>query len=109
MAGKFVVSRRSNGEFQFVLCASNGQTILTSEGYASREGCLNGIESVRANAADASRFEKRVAKDGRPYFVLKAGNHQVIGQSQMYSGDDTCDNGMASVGNHAADAVLVEE
>lgn len=109
MAGKFVVSRRSNGEFQFALCASNGQTILSSEGYSSREGCLNGIESVRTNAADASRFEKRMSSDGRPYFVLKAGNHQVIGQSQMYAGDDTCDNGMASVGNHATDAVVVEE
>jgi uncharacterized protein YegP (UPF0339 family) len=109
MSGKFVVSRRSNGEFQFVLRASNGQTILSSEGYSSREGCLNGVESVRTNSADATRFEKRVSSDGRPYFVLKAGNHQVIGQSQMYSGDDTCDNGMASVGNHAADAVVVEE
>lgn len=109
MAGKFVVSTRSNGEFQFVLRASNGQTILSSEGYTSREGCMNGIESVRTNAADATRFEKRTSSDGRPYFVLKAGNHQVIGQSQMYSGDDACDNGMASVGNHASDALIVEE
>jgi uncharacterized protein YegP (UPF0339 family) len=109
MAGKFIVSRRSNGDFQFVLCASNGQTILVSEGYSTREGCLNGIESVRVNAGDATRFEKRVSADGRPYFVLKAGNHQVIGQSQMYSGDDTCDNGMASVGNHATDALIVED
>jgi uncharacterized protein YegP (UPF0339 family) len=109
MSGKFVVSRRSNGDYQFVLCASNGQTILSSEGYTSRDGCLNGIESVRTNAADATRFEKRMSADGRPYFVLKSRNHQVIGQSQMYSGDDTCDNGMASVGNHATDAVVVEE
>lgn len=109
MAGKFLVSRRSDGEYQFCLCASNGQTILSSEGYSTREGCLNGIESVRTNAADAMRFEKRVAKDGRPYFVLKAGNHQVIGQSQMYASEDSCDNGMASVGNHAGDAPVVEE
>jgi uncharacterized protein len=109
MSGKFVVSRRSNGEFQFCLCASNGQTILTSEGYTARDGCMNGIESVRKNSADASRFEKREAKDGRPYFVLKAGNHQIIGQSQMYSSTAACDNGMASVGNHAPDAVIVEE
>ncbi len=109
MSGKFVVSRRSNGEFQFCLCASNGQTILASEGYTSRDGCMNGIESVRKNSADATRFEKRTAKDGRPYFVLKAGNHQIIGQSQMYASDASCDNGMASVGKHAPDAVVVEE
>lgn len=109
MAGKFVVSRRANGEFQFNLCASNGQVILSSEGYTSRDGCLNGIESVRKNSADATRFEKRTAKDERTYFVLKAGNHQIIGQSQMYASDASCDNGMASVGKHAPDAVLVEE
>ena len=28
--GKFVVSKRSNGEFQFSLKADNGQTILSS-------------------------------------------------------------------------------
>ena len=109
MSGKFVVSRRSNGEFQFKLCASNGQTILTSEGYTTREGCMNGVASVRTNAADATRFEKRTASDGRFYFVLKAGNHQVIGQSQMYAGFEECDNGMESVGHHAPDAEIAEE
>ncbi|MBK8069581.1 MAG: YegP family protein [Rhodanobacteraceae bacterium] len=109
MSGKFIVSRRSNGEFQFKLCASNGQTILVSEGYTTRDSCMNGIASVRTNAADATRFEKRTASDGRGYFVLKAGNHQVIGQSQMYAGDEECDNGMESVGHHAPDAVIVEE
>jgi hypothetical protein len=109
MAGKFVVSRRNNGEFQFCLCASNGQTILSSEGYSAREGCLNGVESVRKNAADPARFESKTASDGRPYFVLKAANHQVIGQSQMYASEASRDNGIQSVQNHAPGAALVEE
>ncbi|GMU44270.1 MAG: YegP family protein [Xanthomonadales bacterium] len=109
MSGKFVVTRRSNGEYQFKLLASNGQTILVSEGYSGRDGCLNGVASVRTNAADAGRFEKRTASDGRCYFVLKAGNHQVIGQSQMYADDEACDNGMESVGHHAPNAVIIEE
>lgn len=109
MAGKFVVSRRSNGEYQFSLCASNGQNILASEGYSSRDACLNGIESVRKNAVDPARFEARTASDGRPYFVLKAGNHQVIGQSQMYASEASRDNGIESVRNHAPGAALTEE
>lgn len=109
MAGKFVVSRRSNGEYQFCLCASNGQTILASEGYSSRDACMNGIESVRKNATDPARFEARTASDGRPYFVLKAGNHQVIGQSQMYASEASRDNGIESVHNHAPGAALTEE
>lgn len=109
MAGKFVISRRSNGEFQFCLCASNGQTILASEGYSSRDACMNGIESVRKNAPDPGRFESREASDGRPYFVLKAANHQIIGQSQMYASVAARDNGIESVRNHAPAATVVEE
>lgn len=45
--GKFVITTRKNGEFQFNLKAGNGQTILASEGYTTKTACLNGIESVR--------------------------------------------------------------
>ena len=41
------------GEFRFRLKATNGQIIAVSEGYVAKTGCLNGIESVRKNAADA--------------------------------------------------------
>ena len=81
MAGKFEISKRKNGEFQFNLKAANGQVILTSEGYKARDSALNGIESVRTNSQDDGRFERLTAKDGSPYFVLKAGNGQVIGHS----------------------------
>ena len=51
--GKFVVTVRKNGEFQFNLKATNGQVIHTSEGYTKKESCLNGIDSIRRNAPDA--------------------------------------------------------
>ena len=38
------------GEFRFRLRAKNGKIILVSEGYARKDGCLKGIESVRRNA-----------------------------------------------------------
>jgi hypothetical protein len=38
-----------------------------------------------------------MSSNGKPYFVLKAGNHQVIGQSQLYSSEAARDNGIASV------------
>ena len=55
--GKFVITVRKNGEFQFNLKASNGQVVLSSEGYTKKESCLNGIESVKKNAVDA-KIEK---------------------------------------------------
>ena len=41
------------GEFRFRLKAGNGEIILASEGYVSKDGCKNGIASVRKNAADS--------------------------------------------------------
>ena len=41
------------GEFRFRLKARNGKIIGTSEGYTAKAGCLNGIESVMTNAAEA--------------------------------------------------------
>ena len=108
MAGKFEISARKNGEFQFNLKAANGQVILTSEGYSSKPACLNGIESVRKHAAADANFERKTAKDGSPYFSLQAGNGQSIGKSEMYSGVAARDNGIASVMKHAADASVVD-
>lgn len=107
--GKFVVTVRKNGEFQFNLKAVNGQVILTSEGYSSKTACLNGIESVRKNSACEKNFEVKVAKNGKPYFNLKASNGQVVGASQMYASDKTMKAGIASVMKNAADAPVVEE
>ncbi|CAN5747906.1 YegP family protein [soil metagenome] len=54
MAGKFEVYRDANGEFRWRLKASNGQVIATGgEGYTTKSGCLNGIESVKTHAPDA--------------------------------------------------------
>lgn len=51
--GSFEVYKDAKEEYRFRLKASNGQTIAVSEGYSSQEACLNGVESVRANARDA--------------------------------------------------------
>ena len=50
---KFEVYTDKGGEFRFRLKATNGQIIAVSEGYVAKNSCLNGIESVRKNAAEA--------------------------------------------------------
>ncbi|WP_308006508.1 YegP family protein [uncultured Chryseobacterium sp.] len=107
--GKFIISTRKNGEFQFNLKAANGQVILSSEGYSSKAGCQNGIESVRKNAQDDSKFERLTAKDDRFYFNLKATNGQIIGSSQMYESDNGMEKGIESVKNNAPNASVEEE
>ena len=67
--GKFEITTRKNGEFQFNLKATNGQVILTSQGYKTKANCINGIESVKKNSADEGRFERKVASLDRKSVV----------------------------------------
>ncbi len=106
MAARFVLTFSSDGQYMFNLKAGNGETILTSERYQSKDGALNGIESVRKNASLDERYERRTASNGAPYFVLKAANHQEIGRSEMYSSQAAMENGIASVKRNAPEAVL---
>lgn len=104
--GKFVISKRSNGEFQFVLKAGNGLNILTSEGYSAKSSCTNGIESVRTNSQDDSKYDKKTSSNNKSYFNLKATNGQIIGTSEMYESDQARDNGIASVKSNAPGATI---
>ena len=104
--GKFEIKLRKNNEYQFNLKASNGQIILTSEGYTQKAGCMNGIESVKKNAADDARFERKTSVNGKFFFNLKATNGQVIGTSEMYESEASRENGIASVKKNAPDAAI---
>lgn len=104
--GKFVISTRKNGEFQFNLKAKNGQVILASEGYTTKASCNNGIESVRTNSQDNKRFDQKISTNGKHYFNLKASNGQIIGTSEMYESKAGCENGIASVMENASQATV---
>ncbi|MEO8649510.1 MAG: YegP family protein [Acidobacteriota bacterium] len=108
MPGKFVIKTAKNGKVRFNLKASNGQIILTSESYESRKSAENGIESVKKNAANEQRFERKKAKDGSPYFTLKAGNGEPIGKSEMYKSASSMESGIRSVMKNAADSPTVD-
>ena len=105
MAGKFELKKSKNEKYFFSLLASNGQKILASEMYEAKASALNGIASVKTNAVDDGRYARMVAKDGSPYFALKAGNGQIIGSSEMYSSAASRDSGIASCKTNAPSAV----
>jgi uncharacterized protein YegP (UPF0339 family) len=107
--GKFVITKRTNGEFQFNLKANNGQTIISSEGYTTKPNCEKGIESVKRNSKDDSKFDRKTSSNGKPYFNLKATNGQIIGTSQMYESEASRDHGIVSVKNNASEAVTDDQ
>ena len=105
---KFEIYTDKKGEFRFRLKANNGQSILASEGYKAKTSCTNGIESVRKNSQDDSKFERLESKNGKHYFNLKATNGQVVGTSEMYEAVSGVVNGIASVKKNASRAEIVE-
>lgn len=55
---KFELYKDKKGEFRFRLKSRNGEIILTGEGYVSKDGCKNGIDSIRRNAEDSVIVEE---------------------------------------------------
>ncbi len=106
MAGWFELSKSSDGQFRFVLKAGNAETILTSELYKTRAAAENGIASVQANCALDERYERNTSTNDKPYFNLKAANHQIIGSSQMYASEASRDNGISSVKNNGTSTTI---
>ena len=103
MAGKFEIYVDKAGEYRFRLVASNGQTVLSSEGYSSKAAAANGIE-----AEDRAMFIPITTEKGQFRFNLKARNNQVIGVSQIYSSQAARDNGIDAVARAAKDAAIVD-
>ena len=108
MAGKFELKKNPSGQFMFNLRAGNNQIILTSELYREKGSAQNGIESVKKHAGDDANYERKVSKKNEPFFVLKAGNGQVIGKSEMYSSAAAMETGIASVKANAPGAVVAD-
>lgn len=120
--GTFVVKETANG-IMFNLKAGNGEVIATSEVYNSKDACLNGIESVKKNAALANiedqtvegfeslknpKFEVYLDKRGEYRFRLIATNGQIISVGESYKAKSGCLNGIESIKKNAPEAEVKE-
>jgi uncharacterized protein YegP (UPF0339 family) len=105
MPGSFEIKTSGDG-FMFNLKAANGQVILTSQKYATKQGALDGVESVRVNSPVDERYDRATSSNGKPFFRLLAANKQTIGNSEMYNSDSARDSGIASVKSNGATAAV---
>lgn len=97
MAAKFELYTDTAGQFRFRLKAANGEIILVSEAYKRRPSAEKGIASVRKNAPQDARYERKESVSGKPMFNLRATNGQVIGTSELYSSADAREKAIAAV------------
>jgi uncharacterized protein YegP (UPF0339 family) len=106
---KFSLRRDVKGKTYFVLVARNGEPILTSEQYESKQGRDKGIASVRKNVYRYGAFKRSVAIDGQFFFTLRANNNKVIGVSETYKSKWGREVGILSVRLNAVAAKTVYE
>jgi uncharacterized protein YegP (UPF0339 family) len=108
MAGRFVIDRRKDGRFYWVLRAGgNNRTVLVSEGYAAKGGARNGVEAVQSTAPQDCRFDRR--SNGKYfYFVLKTRNGEVVGRSHMYRTERARERGILAVRHGAPSARVID-
>lgn len=55
---RFEMKEAANGKFHWNLKATNGQVIMSSQLYATKDGAEGGIASASKNAADASLIDE---------------------------------------------------
>jgi uncharacterized protein YegP (UPF0339 family) len=106
MAGKFVL--KPNGDrFMFnLLSEGNGDVLLTSQGYSRPADAKAGIVAVKINAPMEANYDRRTSDAGEAYFVLRAGNEEVIGTSDTYSRARMRDEGIFAVKTTAPTATI---
>jgi uncharacterized protein len=93
----FEIRTRNQPEYTFTLRADNGETMLFSEIYVSKQAVESGIAAVILNSMYDARFERRRTGRGRHYFVLKASTGRIVGRSQEYRSRQAMESGIAAV------------
>ena len=109
MAARYELFKGVKGQFYFRLIAGNGEQILQSEGYVSKQGAQNGINSVRVNSPLDARYERKESLNHQYYFVLRSGgNWEVIGVSETYTTPNARETGIASVKANGPVAPIID-
>jgi uncharacterized protein len=104
MASKFEIKKLQDGEYHFHLKGGDGEIILTSQRYKEQSSAKDGVASVKKNAPLGQRYQRKEAHNGEFMFNLRAGNHQVIGTSQLYKSVESREEGIEAVKRDAPEA-----
>jgi uncharacterized protein len=104
----FVIKQAAKGEYYFDLIEDNPLIILTSQRYSSKSSCFNDIDLVRASCSN-DIYERKQTINNNHYFVLKASDGQIIGNSGLYASIAGMENGIESVRKYGTDTKVIEE
>lgn len=104
--GKYELVKENARSYYIKLLANNGQVLLVSQNYASKQSALNGLEAIK-NAIEAQNFTIAKDKQDRYQFNLYTANNQLIVSGETYPVKQSCLSAIQSV-LRFGDAELVE-
>ncbi len=104
--GKYEVYKSGDG-WAYRLKASNGEVLVTSEVYASKESMLSAIEAVKKNV-EVGEVKVYDDKSGKHQFKLVAKNHRVLVISANYDKEARAQSAAESFKKFALKADVVE-
>lgn len=103
--GKLIVYKDGNN-YRYVLKASNGELLCTSETYVSKQSVSSAIETLKNNVENGV-FSVYEDKHGRFQYLLNAKNNRIIIVGEIYSSRNSCLSAIESVKKFAATADIV--
>lgn len=105
---KFVISRSTNAQYYFTFHGDNGERMLLSEMYVTKQSAINGAGAAKAASPYDKNYSRLTANNNQPYFLLKAENGQVLGVSETYSSAYARDAAIDTMKRTAPSAPVVD-
>lgn len=105
---KFEVFKGINSQFYFRFKATNGEQILASESYTTKQNCLNGIASVKRLSPFDSTY-RRIDSYANYRFNMVAENGEIIAKSsEGYVSTQGRENAINVVKREAGTAQIID-
>ena len=104
--GKYIVEV-FDGEYSWDLKASNGQILAQSDGYTSKSGCMNSIDSFK-KAIEEGSFKCVKDKNGNFAYKLYGASGRVCAVGEAYPSKTSAESAAQSVASFFKNAEVVE-
>lgn len=104
--GRFVITRKKDGMFQFDFRDVNNRIILYGGTYTRKRMCINGIYSLQRNSRDHKKFNKKTSLTGIFYFNIKSVNGKIIAISDFFEEREVRNLGINLVQTNAEYAAI---
>jgi len=105
---RFEVFQGEDRQYYFHLRAGNGEIVLTSEGYTTKQSAISGVASVQSNGASASSFQTYQAANGQYGIKLQAKNHATIAQGELYVSQSNATRAVSTISGILGHQVTVQ-